>query len=88
MAAALVALRRRWLLIDAARAAAADALGRALQRLDARHGAAHDRGLEALASAALGSSGGRGLCGFQPLVWGVPTKLQNSLARSNQGRFG
>ena len=30
----------------------------------------------------------RRLCGFQPLVWGVPTKLQNSLARSNQSRFG
>ena len=28
------------------------------------------------------------LCGFQPLVWGVPTKLQNSLARSNRRRFG
>ena len=28
------------------------------------------------------------LCGFQPLVWGVPTKLRNSLARSNQSRFG
>ena len=28
------------------------------------------------------------LCGFQPLVWGVPTKLQNPLARSNQSRFG
>ena len=27
-------------------------------------------------------------CGFQPLVWGVPTKLENSLARSNQSRFG
>ena len=24
----------------------------------------------------------------QPLVWGVPTKLENSLARSNQSRFG
>ena len=31
---------------------------------------------------------GTDLCGFQPLVWGVPTKLQNSLARSNQSRFG
>ena len=29
-----------------------------------------------------------GLCRNQPLVWGVPTKLENSLARSNQSRFG
>ena len=28
------------------------------------------------------------LCGNQPLVWGVPTKLQNSLSRSNRSRFG
>ena len=28
------------------------------------------------------------LCGNQPLVWGVPTKLQNSLAQSNRSRFG
>ena len=28
------------------------------------------------------------LCGNQPLVWGVPTKLQKSLARSNRSRFG
>ena len=28
------------------------------------------------------------LCGNQPLVWGVPTKLQNSLALSNRCRFG
>jgi len=28
------------------------------------------------------------LCGNQPLVWGVPTKLQNSLAPSNRSRFG
>ena len=27
-------------------------------------------------------------CGNQPLVWGPPTKLQNSLARSNRSRFG
>ena len=27
-------------------------------------------------------------CGNQPLVWGVPTKLQNSLSRSNRRRFG
>jgi hypothetical protein len=27
-------------------------------------------------------------CGFQPLVWGVLTKLQNSLSRSNRSRFG
>ena len=27
-------------------------------------------------------------CGFHPLVWGVPTKLQNSLSRSNRSRFG
>jgi len=25
---------------------------------------------------------------IQPLVWGVPTKLQNSLSRSNRSRFG
>ena len=31
---------------------------------------------------------GAGLCGNQPLVWGVPTKLQNSLSRSNRRRFG
>ena len=30
----------------------------------------------------------RDLCGNQPLVWGVPTKLQNSLSRSNRSRFG
>ena len=28
------------------------------------------------------------LCGNQPLVWGVPTKLQNSLSQSNRSRFG
>ena len=28
------------------------------------------------------------LCGNQPLVWGVLTKLQNSLSRSNRSRFG
>ncbi|KAH8065027.1 hypothetical protein JL722_1923 [Aureococcus anophagefferens] len=28
------------------------------------------------------------LCGNQPLVWGVPTKLQNSLSRPNRSRFG
>ena len=28
------------------------------------------------------------LCRIQPLVWGVLTKLQNSLARSNRRRFG
>ena len=27
-------------------------------------------------------------CGFHPLVWGVPTKLQNSLSRSHRRRFG
>ena len=31
---------------------------------------------------------GAGLCGNQPLVWGVPTKLQNCLAPSNRCRFG
>ena len=31
---------------------------------------------------------GNHLCGFQPLVWEVPTKLQNSLARSHRSRFG
>jgi hypothetical protein len=28
------------------------------------------------------------LCGNQPLVWVVLTKLENSLARSNRSRFG
>ena len=28
------------------------------------------------------------LCGIQPLVWVVLTKLENSLARSNRSRFG
>ena len=32
--------------------------------------------------------GGHDLCGNQPLVWGVPTKLQNSLSRSNRSRVG
>ena len=27
-------------------------------------------------------------CGLQPLVWGPPTKLQNSLSRSHRSRFG
>ena len=27
------------------------------------------------------------LCANQPLVWGVPTKLQNSLSQSNRSRF-
>ena len=27
-------------------------------------------------------------CGNQPLVWGVPTKLEKSRARSNRSRFG
>ena len=31
---------------------------------------------------------GAGLCGNQPRVWGVLTKLQNSLSRSNRSRFG
>ena len=31
---------------------------------------------------------GKFLCGNRPLVWGVPTKLQNSLSRSNRRRFG
>ncbi|KAK7233968.1 5'-nucleotidase [Aureococcus anophagefferens] len=31
---------------------------------------------------------GSGLCRKQPLVWVVLTKLENSLARSNQSRFG
>ena len=30
----------------------------------------------------------RALCGNQPLVWGVLTKLQNSLSQSNRSRFG
>ncbi|KAH8094056.1 hypothetical protein JL720_4045 [Aureococcus anophagefferens] len=30
---------------------------------------------------------GGALCANQPLVWGVPTKLQNSLAPSNRRRF-
>ena len=33
-------------------------------------------------------SAGQYLCRFQPLVWVVLTKLQNSLARSNRSRFG
>ena len=36
----------------------------------------------------LAGSYGGALCGNQPLVWGVPTKLQNSLSRSNRSRFG
>ena len=28
------------------------------------------------------------LCGNRPVVWGVPTKLQNSLSRSYRSRFG
>jgi hypothetical protein len=35
-----------------------------------------------------GRSCGLEQCGFQPLVWGPPTKLQNSLSRSNRSRFG
>ena len=31
---------------------------------------------------------GPDLCGIQPLVWVVLTKLENSLARSNRSRFG
>ncbi|KAH8069319.1 hypothetical protein JL721_6141 [Aureococcus anophagefferens] len=31
---------------------------------------------------------GGALCANQPLVWGFPTKLQNSLARSIRSRFG
>jgi carboxylesterase type B len=34
------------------------------------------------------SDAGSGECGLQPLVRGVPTKLQNSRARSNRSRFG
>ena len=34
-----------------------------------------------------GTPGGT-LCGNQPLVWVVLTKLENSLARSNRSRFG
>ena len=37
---------------------------------------------------AIGSADGALLCRNQPLVWGVPTKLENSLARSNRSRFG
>jgi hypothetical protein len=33
-------------------------------------------------------SSGDNLCGNQPLVWGVPTNIQNSLPRSNRCRFG
>ena len=36
----------------------------------------------------LAADHGLTLCGNQPLVWGVPTKLQNSLARSNRSRSG
>ena len=35
-----------------------------------------------------GDAAGVLLCGIQPLVWVVLTKLQNSLARSNRSRFG
>ena len=31
---------------------------------------------------------GRWLCRMRPLVWVVPTKLENSLARSHRSRFG
>ena len=31
---------------------------------------------------------GHSLCGNQPLVWGVPAKLQNPLSQSNRSRFG
>ena len=31
---------------------------------------------------------GAARCGTQPLVWGVPTKLQNSLSRSHLRQFG
>ena len=42
----------------------------------------------ALDDAAKKKDGSPRLCGNQPLVWGVPTKLQNSLSRSNRSRFG
>jgi glutamate-1-semialdehyde 2,1-aminomutase len=35
-----------------------------------------------------GLANGVVLCGIQPLVWVVLTKLENSLARSNRRRFG
>ena len=61
--------------------------------------AAHRRStLEAVAAATGGPEGavfverfaalGGLLCGNQPLVWVVLTKLENSLARSNRSRFG
>ena len=31
---------------------------------------------------------GRDLCANQPVSWVIPTKLQNSLSRSNRSRFG
>ena len=44
--------------------------------------------LSADAQSARPSSEKSDLCGIQPLVWVVLTKLQNSLARSNRSRFG
>ena len=40
--------------------------------------------------AVLGALAARGWtqCGLQALVWGVPTKLQNSLSRPIPSRFG
>ena len=54
----------------------------------------HQRSVAATAPAAASRSGGAAsaamahLCQNQPLVWVVLTKLENSLARSNQSRFG
>ena len=42
----------------------------------------------AAAASTASSPRGTRLCGIQPLVWVVLTKLQNSLARSNRSRFG
>ena len=61
-----------------------------LEHAASRSGAA--RALVARSAArcavAAGDLGGAFQCGFQPLVWGVPTKLQNSLSRSHRSRFG
>jgi tRNA(Arg) A34 adenosine deaminase TadA len=47
-----------------------------------------DDGTVAFTGAKLGDWRREDPCGTQPLVWGVPTKLQNSLSRSHRSRFG
>ena len=64
----------------AAKRASSPLRRRLASRLRARFSAARRRIFFALAAA--------DLCGNQPLVWGVPTKLQNSLSRSHRSRFG